>query len=261
MPQIKAALRTLRAGMAPRAVCVSIHDVAPATWAVCKHLLDAIDAVAPIPVTLLVVPDYHRCGSLSADQAFLGEIEKRRMRGDEIVLHGYYHLDDGPPARGIRERLRRGVYTAGEGEFATLDANEARERIERGLKLMRGLGWPISGFVPPAWLLSAGSWAALEELPFTYTSTMRGLYRLPARTFIPSQSLVYSVRSAFRRWAFRRWNAELMKNLQDNSLLRMGLHPVDASHPQVVRDWQGFLAEALRDREAMTKVAFIQNTA
>lgn len=241
-----------------RAVCVSLHDVAPATWPDCRRLLKALDAVAPVPVTLLIVPDYHRRGVINLDTAFCRDIEQRLARGDEIALHGYCHLDEGPRPRGVWQRLRRGVYTAGEGEFAALSVAEACARLEQGLGLLQGLGWPVAGFVPPAWLMSAGAWEAVQALPFSYTSTQSGVYRLPVRTFLPSQCLVYSVRSALRRRMFQRWNESLVKKLHDNNLLRLGLHPVEASCPEVVRGWQDFLAEALHDRMAMTKSAFLQ---
>ena len=37
-------------------LCVSIHDVAPATWTDCLRLVQAVRAVADIPLTWLVVP-------------------------------------------------------------------------------------------------------------------------------------------------------------------------------------------------------------
>lgn len=241
-----------------RAVCVSLHDVAPATWPACQQLLDALDNISPVPVTLLIVPDYHHRGTLDKDAAFCRAIDKRLARGDEIALHGYYHLDEGPRARGIWQRMRRGVYTAHEGEFAALDVREARALMEQGLELMHRLRWPVAGFVPPAWLMSAGAWQAVQEMPFAYTCNQRGLFGLPARNRITSFCLVYSVRSELRRRASQHWNNQLFKHMQNNTLLRLGLHPVDAHYPEVVRGWQGFLEQALHDRVAMTKSAFLQ---
>src|SRR3990172_1501452 len=252
------------ASMSPanqRAVCVVLHDVAPATWPGCQRLLQALDEVAGVPVTLFVVPDYPRHGPLNKDRAFTRAIEQRLARGDEVALHGYYHLDDAPRPRGLREHVRRRVYTRQEGEFAALDVSQARERLEKGLDSLRGLGWPVRGFVPPAWLMNPAAWQALQGLPFSYTSTLRGVYDLPSRRYIPSRSLVYSVGSAWRRWTFRQWNAGSLRALQANNLLRLGLHPIDANYPQVIRSWQDFLEKALRDHRAMTKAAFVQGYA
>ena len=243
----------------PRAVCVSLHDVAPATWPACRQLLDALDTVAPIPVTLLLVPDYHHRGSLDKDAAFCRAIEQCLARGDEIALHGYYHLDEGPPPGSVWQHLRRGVYTAGEGEFSALSVSVARARLEQGLELMHRLRWPVAGFVPPAWLMSTGAWEALHDLPFGYTSNQRAWFRLPTRERITSYCLVYSVRSAWRRWASQQANAQLVKGMQNNKLLRLGLHPADAAYTDVVRGWQQLLKLALQDRTAMTKSAFLRS--
>lgn len=234
-------------------LCVSLHDVAPATWPQCQRLLAALDAVGPVAVTLLVVPEYHRRGRVSEDRPFLDAMETRLARGDEIALHGYYHLDDGPPMRSLIERLRRRGYTAGEGEFSALGEAQARARLESGLEMFGRLGWPVAGFVAPAWLASPGTWAALRCLPFTYTSTLSGLHGLHPRRFIPSRSLVYSVRAPWRRWMSRGWNRYLFTRLRNQTLLRFGLHPADACHPGVLREWLQFLQRALRNRLPVTE--------
>src|SRR5438128_3365023 len=154
---------------APRMLCVSIHDVAPATWPDCLRLVQAIRAVADIPLTWLVVPHYHfrpeRSGAMEAGlDAALG-------RGDELALHGYSHLDTETNGGGLRARFLRNVYTRREGEFAALGRDEARRRIELGLDWFRARGWTPAGFVPPAWLLGEGAWKALRESAFTYTTT------------------------------------------------------------------------------------------
>jgi predicted deacetylase len=235
-----------------------MHDVAPATWPACRQLLDALDTVAPIPVTLLIVPDYHRRGALHKDAAFCRAIEQRLARGDELALHGYHHLDEGPPASGVWQRLRRGVYTAYEGEFAALSVSEARARLEQGLELMHRLRWPVAGFVPPAWLMSTGAWEAVQDMPFAYTSNQCAWFRLPTRERISSYCLVHSVRSALRRRVSQYGNVQICNSMQSNQLLRLGLHPVDAYYPDVVHNWQTLLQLALQTRTAMTKNAFLQ---
>lgn len=241
-----------------RAVCVSLHDVAPATWPACRIILDALSAVAPVPVTLLVVPDYHHKGRVDQAPAFIKSVEARLAQGDELALHGFYHLDDAQVSNSPWGRLKRQVYTAGEGEFSALPEHQAMERLEAGLAMFDRLGWRAPGFVAPAWLLGEGSWAALARFPFQYTTTLKGLYAMPSRRFIPSQSLVYSVRSGWRIWMSRRWNPYLYSRLEDNPILRLSLHPADAAHPQVLRDWQVFLARTLESREPMTKSAAIR---
>src|SRR5262249_34000451 len=168
---------------AERTVCISVHDVAPATWPRCERLLGMLDACGASPVTLLVVPDYHRLGRIDGHPAFLRALERRLARGDEIALHGYHHLDDAAPPRGPLDWFARRALTQSEGEFAALAADEALARIARGVALMAALGWTVRGFVAPAWLLGRGARVALSSRTggsgFAYTTTRGGVYRLP----------------------------------------------------------------------------------
>src|SRR5207248_176873 len=135
------------------------------------------------PVTLLVVPDYHRLGCIDLYPWFVRALDQRRARGDEIALHGYYHEDSSVPPRGPLEWFQRRVLTQSEGEFAALSAQEALARLDRGAAMMAALGWPVRGFVAPAWLLGRGARIALSSRAgaagFAYTTTRSGIYRLP----------------------------------------------------------------------------------
>ena len=158
-------------------LCVSIHDVAPATWSDCLRLVEAVRAVADIPLTWLVVPHYHfRPEQSPAMEACLNVALER---GDELALHGYSHLDTEAGSGGLRARFLRNVYTRREGEFAALTEAEARRRLELGLDWFAARGWTPTGFVPPAWLLGEGAWRALRAAPFAYTTTFSHFHCLP----------------------------------------------------------------------------------
>jgi predicted deacetylase len=160
-----------------RMLCVSIHDVAPATWADCLRLVEAVRAVADIPLTWLVVPHFHfRPEQSPAMEACLNVALER---GDELALHGYSHLDTEAGSGGLRARFLRNVYTRREGEFAALTEAEARRRLELGLDWFAARGWTPTGFVPPAWLLGEGAWRALRDAPFAYTTTFSHFHCLP----------------------------------------------------------------------------------
>ena len=92
-------------------------------------------------------------------------------------MHGCTHRDDGTP-EGWLDGLRRSRYTRGEGEFWSLSRREALARIDVGIEWFTKNGWPLSGFVAPAWLLGPGARKALVERPFEYTSTLRELVHL-----------------------------------------------------------------------------------
>jgi predicted deacetylase len=237
-------------------MCVSVHDVAPATWPQCQRLIAMLDALGPLPLTLLVVPDFHHAGTVSADRHFVRALEERLARGDEVALHGYFHLDEGPPPRTPRDWIGRRMLTQSEGEFAALDEAHARRRLAAGMEMMRRLGWPVRGFVAPAWLLSAGARAALAQLPLLYTTTRGGFYRLPDWDFEPSSALTYSARSRWRRAMSKMLVEAQAAAARSRPLLRIALHPVDARHDGVVAHWRDLIERTLRERLPVTKVAW-----
>lgn len=233
--------------MAP-SLSVVVHDVAPATWPLCRRLIAAVHEVAPLPLTLLAVPRYHH---QEHDAGFDRCLTERLAGGDELALHGYTHWDDGEPRDWI-DHFRRRVYTASEGEFSALSCAQATLRLAAGMRWFERHGWPLHGFVAPAWLMSAGTWSALRTLPLRYTCTLRQLVPLPHSRPLTSQSLVYSTRSAWRRAMSRAWNPAVAVAQRHRPLLRFELHPHDVEHPAVRRSWQRLLAHHLAQRRPMT---------
>jgi predicted deacetylase len=232
-------------------LCVSIHDVAPATWADCALLRDAVRAVADIPLTWLVVPHFHCSDAESPHME--AALSAAAARGDELALHGYTHLDLAPPAGGLRSRFLRGVYTQREGEFAVLPEDEARRRIGMGLEWFARRGWRASGFVAPAWLLGDGAWRALRAFPFAYTTTFSRFYLLPGERSVFSPSLVYTARNRAGRLLSPRLAGAGAALLGRAPLIRLSLHPRDARYPQLVRHAQHLLERLLAGHEAVTK--------
>ncbi|MFO1341003.1 MAG: polysaccharide deacetylase family protein [Burkholderiaceae bacterium] len=237
------------------ALCVVVHDVADETWPACLRLIDAIDEVAPLPLTLLAVPRYHGRPASAALERWLG---MRLALGDELALHGFVHQDDGAP-RDALDWLRRRVYTRGEGEFAALPFIDAAWRLSQGEAWFLRNGWPLQGFVAPAWLMGNGAWQALLRSPsFQYTATLGRLHLLRERRSFDSRALVYSSQSAWRRGASVAWAACNARLLARNAVLRIELHPRDADHASVRRSWQKILARALGQRTPTTLGAWTQ---
>src|SRR3989442_13820997 len=75
-------------------LCVAVHDVAPATWADCERVLQAVAEVADGPVSLLAVPRYH---GAPHSRGFGPWLRWRAREGDELGLHGYTPLAAAPP--------------------------------------------------------------------------------------------------------------------------------------------------------------------
>ncbi|NMG67159.1 DUF2334 domain-containing protein [Azoarcus indigens] len=230
-----------------------MHDVAPATWTRCASLLKAMSEVAPVPFTLLVVPNYHRQGDRVPDW-YEQALREHLARGDELALHGYAHQDEAPLPRTPRQWWRRRIMTAAEGEFSALDTSAARNRLSAGLGWCRQHGWPVEGFVAPAWLLSPGTWQALENLPLSYTTTATGFHLLHPRRSVDMPAIAYSTRSRARLGLSLAWHG--LRPLPRAPGVRIALHPDDAGQPAVIRQLQGLLESLLRSRMALTKRAF-----
>jgi predicted deacetylase len=233
-------------------LCVSIHDVAPATWLDCLRLVQAIRAVADIPLTWLVVPHYHFRPERSAPMEAC--LDASLARGDELCLHGYSHLDTEAGGGGLRSRFLRNVYTRREGEFAALAEAEARRRLALGQAWFAERGWTPRGFVPPAWLLGEGAWRALRASDFDYTTTFSHFHFLGSGKALLSPSMVYAARNRSGRILSPRVADATAAMLVRKPLVRFSLHPPDARYPELVRHIQQVLERLLATREAVTKL-------
>jgi uncharacterized protein len=250
-----------------KALCVVVHDVAPATWAATRRLLDALAEVGNIPVTLLAVPRYH--GEERDHEFERWLIDRAAKHGDEIALHGYRHVEDGQP-RGWVDRLIRQSYTRGEGEFADLPFDEASRRIDMGLTWLRELGVRPAGFVAPAWLLGPHAWRAVCAHAFDYTCTLRHIHLLRAdlradpladphqARVIDCQAQVYSHSKAWRRGMSVVWNESLARLQRGRPLVRLELHPADVDHPMLKATWHRLARTQLASRTACTLQALVR---
>jgi hypothetical protein len=241
-----------------RSVLLVLHDVAPQTWADYQPFVKAVDALGKIAITWLVVPDFHKHDCIDHAPDFQRLMHSRLERGDELALHGYYHCDDSPAPRSLQGYFMRRIYTW-EGEFYTLDRQQALQRLERGMGLFRRNDWPLHGFVAPAWLMSEGTRAALRQLPLDYTSDAQHLYRLPDFSPIDAPGIVWSARSAWRRGVSKIVSDHREARLQNAPTIRLGLHPVDMRYEFSRQYWLRILERLLENgRVPMTKFAWLQ---
>lgn len=243
-----------------RALCLAIHDVAPATLPACERLFDLLAELGAPPATLLVVPDFHRRGRVERDLSFVRTIDRRLASGDEIALHGYHHVDDGPVPHSPLEWLRRRVLTASEGEFSALTQHEAEQRIGAGLAMFERLRWNVAGFVAPAWLLGDGARAALALTRLRWTSTHGAIEALADARRIRAPAISASARSAWRRWTSRRWLSLANAALRGEPLVRVALHPADVADATLVDAWRALLGALLAERAALTKSEALART-
>lgn len=211
-------------------LAVSIHDVSPWTRPVVENIISDLAQAGVGVVSLLVVPDHHHRGRVDSDPAFGAWLRGLEAAGHEIVLHGFYHRREPRAGGAWWGRLITEHYTAGEGEFFDIDYMEARRRMSEGRRMLEDAGLALDGFIAPAWLLGAEAERAARDEGFTYTTRLRGVLDLRSGQWTASQSLVYSVRSGWRRGMSLGWNSVLASRLRDNPLARLGLHPPDWDH-------------------------------
>jgi len=235
-----------------RALVVSIHDVAPSAREKTERILTHLARHRVDTTSLLVVPDYHRQGRSMEDPDFCARLREQEARGHEIVIHGFFHQRARRANEGARSRFVTRFYTADEGEFYDLGYDEARLLITEARDDFESHGFHPHGFIAPAWLLGAEAARAAIDAGMSYTTTLRTVRDFALDRTVISQSLVYSVRSGWRRTMSLAWNRTLFRRLAGNPLLRLGIHPPDLEHPAIWEQITMLIDEALRDRQPMT---------
>lgn len=235
-----------------RALVVSLHDVSPHTHAACAAILEKLAALGVPRTSLLVIPDHHHRGHILADASFRTWLQAQAGAGHEIVIHGYYHRRERRAEESARDMFTTRLYTADEGEFYDLDRATATALVTKARDEFRQLDLATPGFIAPAWLLSRAAEDALRDLHFEYTTRLGSVLDLQNSVTHRSQSLVWSVRSGWRRWTSLRWNAFLFHRLSAHRLLRISIHPVDLQHAAIWKQIRELITRALADREALT---------
>lgn len=235
-----------------RALVVSIHDVAPSTRAKVEKILASLAGHGVHTCSLLVVPDYHRLGRSLADRSFCSWLHALAANEHEIVIHGFFHQRARRRDENARAKIVTRIYTADEGEFFDLGYGEALRLIRKAQEDFKTHDFHPTGFIAPAWLLSAEAERAMIDAGMSYTTTLRTVRDFDGDRTIPSQSLVYSVRSGLRRISSLAWNRSLFRRLTSNPLLRLGIHPPDIDRAAIWKQIGEIVSEALLDRRAMT---------
>lgn len=234
------------------ALIVSVHDIAPATREASARIIDELARLGVRCCSLLVVPNYHYRGSSFADRGFVNWLRQLQASGHEIVMHGYYHARPASQDESIRDRVITRAYTQREGEFYDLSYDEAFRRISQAREEFREAGLKPHGFIAPAWLLSAEAERAARDCELEYTTRLRSVRDLRHGRTYAARSLVYSVRSRWRRHVSRAWNAALFRRCTYSPLMRISLHPPDLNHPRVWRQATRLARSAAAQREVIT---------
>ena len=235
-----------------KALVVSIHDVSPLTWRTTVNILEDLKPLGVTACSLLVIPNHHHKGHFLEDAGFCTWLGERAARGDEAVIHGYYHQRERKPGENAAQKLVTRFYTQDEGEFYDIDEETAFAAVSKAQAEFRQIGLGPSGFIAPAWLLSEPGERAIRRAGCAYTTRIGNVTNLETGTVHASQSMVYSVRNTWRRMASLAWNAQLFRRLRSNPLLRIGIHPPDFQHAAIWRQIRDSVSRALEDRVPLT---------
>ena len=242
---------------AARALVVSLHDVSPQTREECQLILADLARWGVPHGSLLVIPDHHHRGHMRDDPEFAAWLRKQAALGHEIVMHGYYHQRQRRAGESPWDKFTTRLYTADEGEFYDLDRTGATELVTRARNEFQSLGLAPAGFIAPAWLLSGDAENALRDLGVDYTTRLGSVLDFQTGLTHRSQSLVWSVRSGWRRRTSLLWNALLFRRLAASPLLRISIHPVDRRHANVWQQIGELVSRALADRRPLTYHAWL----
>jgi len=236
---------------------VSVHDVAPPTRARVERMLDMLRDTGVTRRSLLVIPNFQGRHPIDRDNGFCAWLRACQAQGDEIVLHGWEHVGVGTP-RNADERFRNRWFTQGEGEFLSLDYEQAFGRIARGCALMHRAGLDPQGFVAPAWLVTRDGVRAARDLGFQYTNSYLTVVDLaegqrhlaPSVVFGPGH-LNQDVGIALQE--------RVSRLLTRFHVVRVVLHPPCIDHvPRMARVIGIIEQQLLRGRQAATYIEVIQ---
>ena len=229
---------------APHRALYSLHDVTPAKEALCFQALDHLRALGVHKVALLVVPDFHGRADLREFPAFCAALKQRLLPGDEVLLHGYWHLADTQPSDAFGA-LKAAALTAGEGEFQALTYAEARTRIDHGLQVLDdALGLRPTGFVAPAWLQNPDVRQAVADAGLGFCEDQLRIWPT-SRAPILSPAISFASRTPTRLWGSIAASYVTGRALPRLPVARLAIHPNDyrSSHlrsaiTRVISDWQ-----------------------
>jgi len=235
-----------------RAVQVSVHDASPARWEVLREMDSTLREMGAFPYSMLVIPALGGGWSLEEHPDFCAWLRDLSASGVGMVLHGLTH-SGGEECTGFADRLRRTLFTRGEGEFLCLSEEESSSRIDAGRRLLAtALGASVRAFTAPAWLYSKGSLTALSRAGFTYAeSRWRQWNPSSGRTILRLPVLNFAGGCPLRRAAASAWVSAGRLLLSGAPTLRLALHPADFEDPGRRAAAIRLLSVCLRSRKAV----------
>jgi uncharacterized protein len=206
---------------------ISIHDVAPSTIPAAERLRARVAERVGGPVSLLVVPRYGGRESLRAGRAPQW-LRERAGQGDELVLHGYSHVD-----RSGRDGR----------ELSGRDPGAIGALIRDGVAELATAGLTADGFIAPSYAHPRAADAACRAAGLSWWATRGSLRSAGGRRALPSISLGASTGA---RRALSPWVADgAVRALTALPAVRLDLHPADVGFRRLARAADGLLDRLL----------------
>lgn len=240
------------------ALLVSIHDVSPLTLEACQRAVALMKAegLPARALTLLVIPRHEGRVPLDRHGPTRDWLRMLADSGAGMAMHGLTHRMEGRVRNPWRCALAKG-FARGQGEFLLSDRNDFARRLDASRAIFRraGLDEALSGFVPPAWLLSDAALMEVGRSGFAFHERFSGIVRrdvVQARRLIGFGSL--TAIEARATIAYGKWQAT-----RAPADTRLAIHPADLARSSTVDAIRTILGR-LRDRlQPLNYAEFLQS--
>ena len=209
---------------------VSIHDVGPRFDREVEQLVEMLSALlGGANFAMLVVPNHWGTHPISNDRPFQRRLRQWSDDGVEMFVHGWFHRDTF--SHGGTAAIKARFMTAGEGEFLGLPEDDAGQRMAKGKILVEDIiGRPVTGFIAPAWLYSAGALAALKNSGFALAEDHFRVWRpSDGRRLAFGPVITWASRSRFRTASSIAFAGIARTALHSLETVRVGVHPGDVT--------------------------------
>lgn len=232
---------------------VAFHDITPIHLELIRTGLNVLKNCGVEKLTCLWVPNFHeKCKAVNAGTELADLFNSFNFKY-EWVLHGYTHLDSGlvQGQNTQKEEWQRKNLTGNEGEFLSIEKDEAGKRIKLGLSEFKQYFNKIpEGFVAPAWLYRK---AELPELlkseGFAWTENHNEIVDLKNNRCIAAPVISWVTRSFVLRQGALFVCPLLAFKHSKAPLLRIAVHPRDFAFSKTTKSIENVLKKALKNRE------------
>jgi predicted deacetylase len=128
----------------------------------------------------------------------------------------------------LRPQIKARLLTSGEAEFLWLTAREMDDRLTQGIEIFEWcIGARPTTFVAPVWLYLPALLGTLRRAGIRFTEDHRRVHDLRARRWLDARVLSWATRSRLHRYGSLIHSAAWLQMMQEQSLIRIALHPHD----------------------------------